>query len=244
MPPDCHVFPTEVFETVIDQASDRPRSLWAISLTCRDFLPRARYHLFYHIRISSKEQMFSIPVFLHERPWLLPLVRYITIAPESPEDGLLPGRLFEVIPVPLFTQLPNLRGLRLTNYYSEGEGVSLSRIALSALRIYSAPVRHVELFGVAFSSVHDLMRHLSGFSNLSRLTCRHVRLKKDEVPPRADVLSHYNLELTHLNVDVSPPTYLTSPTTIADAKSCGLVIDRWVSPSFGGYIDICQSYLA
>ena len=242
MPPDCNRLPTEVFETVIDQASDQPRSLRAISLTCRIFLPRARYHLFHRIHIESKEQMFSIPVFLHERPWLLPLVRYITIKREIPNS--VSHRLFEVIPVALFTQLPNLYGLCLMDSYPENGGVSLSRIALSALRIYSTLVRHVELLGVAFSTMHDLMRHLSGFSNLSRLTCRHVRFKKGGVPPRADVLSHYNLELTHLDVDVSPPTYLTSPTTIADAKSCGLVIDGSVSPSFGGYIDICQSYLA
>ena len=230
MSPNRYVIPIEVFEAVVDQACDHLRSLRAISLTCRTFLPRARVHIFHHIHIKSKEQIHSIPVFFHERLWLLPLVRYITISSDSPTDWQHPNRLLEVVPVPLFTQLPNLCHLRLIGIGGERRVLSLSRLTLSALRIYSAPVRQLELDGVVFPSVDDLMRYLSAFPNLSHLLCGYIMV--DAVSPNARLISHYKFKLTRLVVS-SP---IDQAYSMTDAGSRGLVIGLFF-PTHSGCFD-------
>ena len=216
MPLDHHVIPIDVLEAIIDQACDHPRSLRTISLTCRTFLPRARYHLFHRIIIRNSEQMRSVPTFLHERPWLLPLVRAVTFDADR-ETLPYPYRLIEVVPVPLLTKLPNL--CRFEFYLvSYKPSLSLSRLTLCAFRMYSTPVQHLELHRVGFSSIDDLMRYLSAFPNLSRLAYSNFWFEEAEVPlrPLADALSHYTLKLTHLVVSPS----INTAHSMTDAASC------------------------
>lgn len=198
MPFSHHVVPIDILEAIIDQASDHRRSLKAISLTSLILLPRARYHLFHRIVIKSSEQMRSVPAFLQARPWLLPLVRIVAFDPDW-ENSRYPYGIVEVVPVPLLTQLPNLCRFDVNPTFHRSS-LSLSRRTLCAFRTCSASVQHIELHGVIFSTVGDLMRYLSAFPNLSRLACDDVPLEKAEVPLRADVLSNKNLKLTYLMV--------------------------------------------
>ena len=201
MPLDFDDIPIDVFEAIIDQACDLPHSLNAISLTCRTFLPRAQYHLFYRIIIRSSEQICSVPTFLRERPWLLPLVCVVRFKGDR-ENGRSANEVFEVISVPLLTQLPNLHRLELESD-SVMKSLSFSRLTLCVLCKFSAPVRHLQFDEVGFFSINDLMRYLSAFPNLSHLACDGVTLKKAAVPLRADALSRYGFKLTHLEVSSS-----------------------------------------
>ena len=181
MPPYHQIFPIEVFETVVDQASDHYRSLRNISLTCRTFLPRARYHLFYTIVITSKERMLSVPVFLQERPWLFPLVRVIRLIAST--NQRYPYGWLEVVPVPLLTQFPNLSRFDLrSSIYPGSSMLSPSRRTLSALCVYSAPIQHLELSGVTFLCIDDLMRYVSAFTNLSHLVYQFSQTARYRVP--------------------------------------------------------------
>ena len=238
MSPYHHVVPVEVFDPIIDQASDHSCSLRAISLTCRTFLPRARYHLFHRIIIRTSEQMCSVPAFLRERPWLLPLVRVVKFDAYR-GNSLYPHEIIGVVPVPLLTKLPNLCRFELYLRFDNGS-LSLSRLTLCALPKYSAPVRHLELFGVRFSSIDDLMRYLSAFPNLSRLTCNRLEFEKGEIPLGADALSHYNLKLTHLVVSYS----INAARLMTDAGSRGRATDERHSSSAGGCVGACLSHLA
>ena len=199
MPPDRQIFPIEVFETITDEASDHHCSLRNISLTCRTFLPRARYHLFHSIVITSKEQMFSVPAFLQERPWLLPLVRVVRLFVGFSRYTRYLYGLLEVVPVPLLTQLPNLYCFDLrSSTDSRSRPLCPSRFTLSALRVYSAPIQHLELSEVAFSGIDELMRYLSAFPNLSCLVYQSARYLPYKLPLSA--YCHYSLKLTHLTV--------------------------------------------
>ena len=106
----------------------------------------------------------------------------------------------DVVPVPLLTQLPNLRRLDLELPVDPTcQPLSPSRFTLSALRVYSAPIQHLELHGAKFLRIDDLMRYLRAFPSLSRLMCSNVSLEK-EVPPSTGIVSLYGLKLTSLEV--------------------------------------------
>ena len=176
MPPNYHVLPVEVFETILDQASDHRRSLRNISLTCHIFLPRARHHLFNSILVKSKEQMHSVPVFLQANLWLLPLVQVVKLRAKRslPIEMQYSYGWLEAVPVPLLAQLPNLCCFDLQGIGPLHGSLSPSRLTLSALGVYSAPIRHLELTRIAFSRIDDLMRYLLAFPSLSRLACEDV----------------------------------------------------------------------
>ena len=181
MPPIHQIFPIEVFETIIDQASDHHRSLRNISLICRTFLPRVQRHLFHCIVIKTKEQMHSVPAFLQERPWLLRLVRVVRLTASTSQR--YPYGWLEVVPVPLLTQLPNLRRFDLrSSHHPTSQPLSPSRFTLSALRVYSAPIQHLELSGVTFLCIDDLMRYVSAFTNLSHLVYQFSQTARYRVP--------------------------------------------------------------
>ena len=108
--------------------------------------------------------------------------------------------------MPILTQLPNLCCLHLEVHLSR-KPLSPSRFTLSALRIYSAPIRQLELTGVTFSCIDDLMRYLSAFPNLSHLTYKAEYFETYGAPPSADIVFNYSLKLTYLVV--SEPLELT-----------------------------------
>ena len=202
MPFDHYDIPVEVFEGIIDQAVGHPGSLKAISLTCRMFLPRARCHLFHRMLITSREHGYRLSTILPERPWLVPLVRVLAFDPVA-VSLRYPDGVFEIIPVPLLTQFPNLYRLELVSS-SSPPSLSLSGLTLNALRKYSAPIRHLQLDYVFFSGINDLVRYLSAFPNLSHLACITCKiLERANASLIAHVLSRYKLKLTHLVVSPS-----------------------------------------
>ena len=184
------ILPTEVFEAIIDQARDHRPSLRHLALSHRAFLPRARYHLFSRIVITSKEKLESVPAFLHPRPWLAPLVVCVTIRDYVYRT---PYRLLDVVPAHLLTQLPNLRRFELESdlTYSEALSAIPSRHliahnarALSALRNLSIHIRQLELCRIFFLDADDLVRLLCAFPTLDTLVCTSISINR-RLSPRA-----------------------------------------------------------
>ena len=128
-----------------------------------------------------------------------------------------PYEWLEVVPVTLLTQLPNLCRLELeVDLVYTSHSLSPSRFTLSALRVYSLPIQHLELSGVTFSCINDAMRYLSAFLNLSSLAVRSVDLMLDGAVTSTDALSHYSLKLTHLEVSSSLQTSTSADVRPAD----------------------------
>ena len=171
---DMHTaFPIEVFEAIIDQARAHRPSLFQISLSSRIFLPRTRHHIYFHIKIACKDKLESMTAFLLERPWLPPLVGSVTVMGSKDRSSCM---LLEVVPMPLFTQLPNLRTVELARDLSQGESpppylFSPSLRTLSALRKLSASIRHLKLAKLQFQSADAFMRLFYAFPCLESLTC-------------------------------------------------------------------------
>ncbi|PIL30118.1 hypothetical protein GSI_07741 [Ganoderma sinense ZZ0214-1] len=152
--------PIEVYEAVIDEASDTPASLRLLSLTCSAFLPRSRYHLFSCIIIRSVQQMESSSLLLDSCPWLPPLIRKVTLSAPVPEVNSIPNlRLLDVVPVRLLSRLPNLRALememRAYEYDVEkGPWLSFHRSALWRYQKYGGRIQNLELIG-AFPKLNE-----------------------------------------------------------------------------------------
>ena len=165
--------------------------------------------------------MLSAPVFLRERPWLLQLVHVVSLFPHFFANARNHQGWLEIVPVPLLTQFPNFRRFNIQSSDDLTEQtLSPSRRTLSALRVYSAPIQHLELFGITFLCIDDLMRYLSAFPNLSHLLCQSSQTARNGDPLGADC--HYNLKLTHLVASLP----INQTCTITDVRSCGFMIDK------------------
>ncbi|TBU33301.1 hypothetical protein BD311DRAFT_622852, partial [Dichomitus squalens] len=69
--------PMEVLERVIDYCSGIPYTLCNLTLTCRQLLPRSRYHLFASIMIKGAdlERLYSFCDVLNAQPKLRLFIR-------------------------------------------------------------------------------------------------------------------------------------------------------------------------
>lgn len=179
------LLPIEVWEGVIDQASDDTKSLRHLSLTCIEFLPRARYHLFAVIVIRTEEQWMMSPDFIDAHRWLPSLVRKVTISfPNHSFDqkGDLEVRFkrcdhfFGAVPVHLLTRFPNLRMWSFESFGIIQVGLSFHRSALRCYQIYSSRIHHLELFQIWFDRMSDFTRLVSAFMNIHTITCSNIQL--------------------------------------------------------------------
>ncbi|KAI0747378.1 hypothetical protein C8Q74DRAFT_514431 [Fomes fomentarius] len=110
LPAAVATLPVEVEERIIDKLQYDIRALRRCALTSRRWLPRTRYHLFAAIRVTTKDELFSLCTSLSQSPHLLPLVRSLTFRAKLFDDknDHEPAFLFQMVPVPLLTSLPNL----------------------------------------------------------------------------------------------------------------------------------------
>ncbi|KAI0758699.1 hypothetical protein C8Q74DRAFT_1209590, partial [Fomes fomentarius] len=74
LPSVVATLPVEVEEGIIDKLHYHIDALRNCALTCRRWLPRTRYHLFATIRVTTKDELFSLCTSLSQSPHLLPLV--------------------------------------------------------------------------------------------------------------------------------------------------------------------------
>ncbi|WP_208346140.1 hypothetical protein, partial [Aetokthonos hydrillicola] len=63
-----HTIPPEIVEQVIDCLALHLSALYACSLTCRIWRPRAQYHLLSSIYIADTDQILAIASFTHKHP--------------------------------------------------------------------------------------------------------------------------------------------------------------------------------
>ncbi|KAJ7617908.1 hypothetical protein FB45DRAFT_932946 [Roridomyces roridus] len=88
-------FPAEILDSVIDQAHEKPSTLAACSLVCRQWVPRTRYYTFSSIHLVDSNNANNITKFitLLESPHatFISSVREVTLFLQSsgPADGIL-----------------------------------------------------------------------------------------------------------------------------------------------------------
>ncbi|KAI1792367.1 hypothetical protein LXA43DRAFT_337381 [Ganoderma leucocontextum] len=136
------VLPIDVFEEVVDQASDDTASLRQLSLTCSAFRPRARYHLFSGIVIKTVEQLEGSGEFLDSHPWLPPLIQRVDLRIVFRDNNRprYPDHLLDVVPVHLLSRLPNLCSWSIVGL---GNQLSLHCLTISCYRKYSVGIHNL-----------------------------------------------------------------------------------------------------
>ncbi len=108
LPAVVATLPVEVEEGIIDKLHYHVDALRNCALTCRRWQPRTRYHLFAAIRVRMRDELFSLCTSLSQSPHLRPLVRSLTFHAKLGRDDPELATLFQMVPVPLLTSLPNL----------------------------------------------------------------------------------------------------------------------------------------
>ena len=185
------MLPIEIFEAVIDRASDDTATLGQISLTCHAFLPRARYHLFGTVVLQDVQQVQSYGEFLDSHPWVSPLVRKLVHSGFIPISVSHPtAHLPDVVPLHLLSHLPNLRtweiGVAGVESRSEaGAWLSCQHTSLSDYQSFSTSVRNLDLAYVHFEDISDFMELVSAFTGIHNLACAYISIKSStEANPR------------------------------------------------------------
>ena len=177
--------PIEVFEVVIDQA-DTP-SLHHLSLTCKTFLPRARYHLFSSILIHTIQQMECSRDFFDSIPWIFPLVRKVVLSVLVPPNSSTRNvPMLDIVPHHLLSKCPNLRMWTIGVSQANTTGIpsapaktwlSLNRFALSYYQRYGGRIQNLELFDIPFDDISDFTGLVSAVNGIQSLVCSHIRFR-------------------------------------------------------------------
>ena len=124
-------FPVKIEENVIDKSLNDVATLRHCALTCRDWLPRSRFHLFSLIRISTQENIYLFCDLLDANPERQAWIRSITMGPDRSERRLT--CLLETFPLQLLSRLPNFRGWALRNDLSSDRTRNVSHHSVSTL---------------------------------------------------------------------------------------------------------------
>ncbi|KAI0696141.1 hypothetical protein C8T65DRAFT_698498 [Cerioporus squamosus] len=166
--------PLEVAENIIDQLSEDVRSLRSCSLTCRGWLPRARYHLVASICVRSREDLYSICDYFRFHPCMATFVQNLSISPIGGEEA---HSLLETIPVALLSRLPKLRSYGILGAYA----LTVRAISFHATTlIHIKTCLHVEeltLQLLRFRTTAELARLLIALPRLRRLDCSQLHFK-------------------------------------------------------------------
>ena len=164
--------PLEIAENIMDNLDTR--TLRSCALTCRGWLPRARFQLMASIHISTRDDVTSIDKFLHSNPLLATAVRSVSVVPISKETA---GFLFEAFPVSFLSRLPNLQECRMCDKDpNRFQVINYHPITLIHMKTCLL-IEELTLYQVMFRTGTDLARLLSSLTHLRHLTCQYVEIR-------------------------------------------------------------------
>jgi hypothetical protein len=147
--------PPEVLDQIIDILSSHKRALRSMAVSCRAFLPRARYHLLHAARVRRPAQAVKLITVLENSPHLHAFIRRLRVDYDSP---LVPQ---------LLARLPNLQGVILscaplesTLLWVIGRPEDLNEVESLVLRgCKFRDASHVRSFVARFPALHYLRLH-------------------------------------------------------------------------------------
>ena len=200
-------FPIEIEENIIDHLSSRPSALLNCTLTCRRWLPRARFRLLYAVCIKSRAGLASLCCFLERNPHCQTWIRSVTMAPSVEEETLMLSGIF---PIPLLSpRLPNLRRWEIrdgmTRICSEERSLCFNKATLIQLLYSSFSIDELSLKALRFTSAAEILRLAGSFPKLRCLVWDNVgfNLKRSKLSV-ADTLFARNHLPGLTAMDVSP----------------------------------------
>ncbi|KAI0710095.1 hypothetical protein C8Q76DRAFT_89035 [Earliella scabrosa] len=170
--------PLEVEERIIDHLQSHVRSLLSCCVVCKAWIPRARFHLFRRIYVTRKEELADLCSFLDSNPTLRGVIHGVTLSLAMVESPQLD--LYQVAPLILLSQLPELRRWELVNpdhhdHSSSDDPIHFKTIARYGFGAYGC-LRELRLVSVRFFHCTELARFLLAIPSLVELECEDVKL--------------------------------------------------------------------
>ncbi|KDQ55260.1 hypothetical protein JAAARDRAFT_196108 [Jaapia argillacea MUCL 33604] len=201
MPPSL---PQELIDIIIDNLDDDLEALRACSLTCRDWLPFSRKHLFDTLALENLD-FCQLPVFILSNPLLAQNVRNLRLTSLHTHSHFHDVRLICLIPY-----LKNITRLRL-------DGTVWNELSQDTKRVICTEfpsVRALALFDCQFSSLEELPALVNAYPLLQELWVEYVELgvwrsddPEDSGNPREALptgsVENRESSLTSLTVDTS-----------------------------------------
>ncbi|PIL24520.1 hypothetical protein GSI_14276 [Ganoderma sinense ZZ0214-1] len=172
--------PPELCDQTIDHLWDDPDALRACSLTCKDWLPSSRYHLFRNVRLRHSDDVTRFRALLDSNPTIAPCVRKLSLSAEyncggaAREDDAWVNSAAE-----LFSVLQHVTTLALARVRWH----ALSGRTRAAFTGLFKSVRQLFLFEVAFDTSRDVVAFLSAFPALRELYFHAVSWATDSPAP-------------------------------------------------------------
>ena len=209
--------PPELCDQTIDYLWDDFESLRACSLTCKDWLPGSRYHLFRNVRLRHSDDVTRFRALLASSPGIAPCVRKLSLSADydgSEEDGAArEDDAWVNSAAELFPMLQHVTTLALARVRWH----ALSGDTRAAFAGLFKSVRQQFLFEVSFDASRDVVAFLSAFPALQELYFQAVSWAKDSPSPFDDpgaqpdmMLETSRMQLSYLFLDPkSSPTLVT-----------------------------------
>ncbi|KAI0928933.1 hypothetical protein AcV5_006345 [Taiwanofungus camphoratus] len=213
------VFPPELFDETIDHLWDDPKTLKACSLTCRDWVPSSRLHLFRTMRIYTAADCARFGALLKSASVIAQCVRTLTISAEyngvDSEGRAVEDDAWVNTAVGFLAKLTRVNTL------------GLARVRWSALLPETQDaffdmfrcVRTLFLFEVRFNASRDVLDFLSAFPYLGELYFHGVSWAHNSPRPMIPIGKNAGtsmsneqgrMQLTYLFLDPrSSPTLVT-----------------------------------
>ncbi|PCH42957.1 hypothetical protein WOLCODRAFT_102847 [Wolfiporia cocos MD-104 SS10] len=221
----CHkhpaesTFPIEIFELIIDLVWPDSDALLACALTCRAWLQRSRYNLFYSVDLHNCEHLNHLCRLLDGSPCLGTIVRELGIVPYRTQSQVL-GEF----PHELGGRLSRVSRLRIDinrDYYP-----FIAEDYFQCLGQFSS-VTTLDIRRIRFPMLHDFAQLVCSFPRLTDLSCCAVTWTRKSYDREAFKPFEHSLALEHLhmkNVDWSAELveWLLSVTSVARLESISL----------------------
>ena len=207
MSPHC-VLPMEIFEAIIDQASDDTAVVRRLSLICHAFLPRARYQLFSSVFLQTIQRVESFGEFLDSHPWVRPLVQKLvhssSFIPIDQFNSTVD--LLDAVPIRLLSRLPNLRTWKMGVPEDQENAWVPSLQSGPSPPIYSSHIRNLELAFAYLKHIYVFVDLVSAFTGIHTLACSNIVIASAREIELGPISPHSR----SLKVSVSDPQYTSS----------------------------------
>jgi hypothetical protein len=172
--------PLEVYDEITDHLYGDKATLKSCSLTCKAWLKRARYNLFFEFVVRPRD-FPSIIDYLdssscHIRPFIRLLILKRMDAVQggmATEDGIVMLHL----PV-LMSLLPSVQTIRFSEFRFPRLGLKHRSEFFNNFR----DIKNVELFGIVIDTVDELIDIIGAFASLETLTLSGCWLRRYDKP--------------------------------------------------------------
>ncbi|OBZ74691.1 hypothetical protein A0H81_05632 [Grifola frondosa] len=174
-------FPVELIDHVIDYLRYDTHSLEACALTCRSWLPRSRYHLFWRILVFNPPQLLRLAQVVDGTPALGALIERLIVLELAPEEWPEMDYRYDAYTKALPLLAEKLTKVKYVRFDTSKWGALPWPIHES---LYDLPHRlnsltTLALRCVAFDTYEDLFRLVAGCPNLSVLYCFALQWESD-----------------------------------------------------------------